>query len=117
MTINKYVYAKQLHDFRLNSLTGLGKTERISIPDSIDVSNELFTLTVNNLEVEDARVLSINFKANIDIYLYGIKQPDDRYTTTYDGQTLTIQFNTQITRLPNEVAKEDFEIIGLFEVQ
>jgi hypothetical protein len=82
-------------------------------PTSISVSDTIyFTLNLNNkrfivdiLEVD-------NIKDYIDIYLYGIKQPQNRYDVNVDGNNIIVTFVADITRLPNEVSANDFEIKG-----
>jgi hypothetical protein len=82
-------------------------------PTSISVSDSIyFTLNLNNkrfivdiLEVD-------NIKDYIDIYLYGVKQPQNRYDVNVDGNNIIVTFVADITRLPNEVSANDFEIKG-----
>jgi hypothetical protein len=82
-------------------------------PSSISVSDSIyFTLNLNNkrfivdiLEVD-------NIKDYIDIYLYGVKQPQNRYDVNVDGNNIIVTFVADITRLPNEVSANDFEIKG-----
>ena len=82
-------------------------------PTSISVSDSIyFTLNLNNkrfivdiLEVD-------NIKDYIDIYLYGVKQPQNRYEVLVDGNNIIVTFVADITRLPNEVSANDFEIKG-----
>lgn len=82
-------------------------------PTSISVADNIyFTLNLNNkrfivdiLEVD-------NIKDYIDIYLYGVKQPQNRYEVLVDGNNIIVTFVADITRLPNEVFANDFEIKG-----
>jgi len=82
-------------------------------PTSISVADNIyFTLNLNNkrfivdiLEVD-------NIKDYIDIYLYGIKQPQNRYDVDVEGNNIIVTFVADITRLPNEVSANDFEIKG-----
>ena len=53
-----------------------------------------------------------NIKDYIDIYLYGVKQPQNRYDVNVDGNNIIVTFVADITRLPNEVSANDFEIKG-----
>ena len=46
------------------------------------------------------------------VYLFGIKQPQDRYTALVDGNNIVVTFVADITRLPAEVKEIDFEIKG-----
>lgn len=82
-------------------------------PNSISVADNIyFTLNLNNkrfiidiLEVD-------NIKDYIDIYLYGVKQPQNRYEVVVDGNNIIVTFVADITRLPNDVVATDFEIKG-----
>jgi hypothetical protein len=82
-------------------------------PTTISVEDGIyFTLNLNNkrfivdiLEVD-------NIKDYIDIYLYGVKQPQNRYGVLVDCNNIIVTFVADITRLPNEVFAADFEIKG-----
>lgn len=82
-------------------------------PDSIEVENEIyFTLTLINkrfifdiLEVDDVTDY-------IDVYLFGVKQPQDRYKASVNSNNIIVTFVANITRLPKEVSAADFEIKG-----
>jgi len=82
-------------------------------PNSISVQNDIyFTLNLNNkrfifdiLEIDDVRDY-------IDVYLFGVKQPQDRYNAEVVGNNIIVTFTADITRLPNEVSANDFEIKG-----
>jgi hypothetical protein len=82
-------------------------------PDTIQVENEIyFTLTLVNkrfifdiLEVDDVTDY-------IDVYLFGVKQPQDRYKASVNQNNIIVTFVANITRLPKEVSATDFEIKG-----
>jgi len=82
-------------------------------PDNISVQDDIyFTLNLNNkrfifdiLEVDDVRDY-------IDVYLFGVKQPQDRYNAEVIGNNIIVTFVADITRLPNEVNAANFEIKG-----
>lgn len=82
-------------------------------PDTIHVENEIyFTLTLVNkrfifdiLEVDDVTDY-------IDVYLFGVKQPQDRYKASVNQNNIIVTFVANITRLPKEVSATDFEIKG-----
>jgi hypothetical protein len=82
-------------------------------PNTIEVTNEIyFTLTLQNKRfIFDILELD-NVKDYIDVYLFGVKQPQDRYTALVDGNNIVVTFVADITRLPNEVKVADFEIKG-----
>ena len=83
------------------------------IPDEIEVSENIyFTLRLLNkkfvfdiLEVDDVRDY-------IDVYLFGVKQPQNRYDVEVSGNNIIVTFVADITRLPNEVSASAFEIKG-----
>jgi hypothetical protein len=79
---------------------------------SLDPTGLLFTLNLTNkrfiidiLEVD-------GFKDYIDVYLFGVKQPQDRYNAEVIGNNIIVTFVADITRLPNEVNAANFEIKG-----
>jgi hypothetical protein len=79
---------------------------------SLDPTGLLFTLNLTNkrfiidiLEVD-------GFKDYINVYLFGVKQPQDRYDVVVDGNNIIVTFLVDITRLPAEVKANDFEIKG-----
>lgn len=82
-------------------------------PNTISLENEIFfTLTLQNkrfifdiLEVDDVTDY-------IDVYLFGVKQPQDRYNAEVVGNNIIVTFTADITRLPNQVSAADFEIKG-----
>ena len=82
-------------------------------PNSIQLTDGIyFTLNLRNkrfifdiLEVD-------NVKDYVDVYLYGVKQPQDRYDAIVTDTDIIITFTADITRLPAEVKAADFEIKG-----
>jgi hypothetical protein len=79
---------------------------------SLDGTGKLFTLNLLNkrfiidiLEVD-------NVKDYIDVYLFGVTQPQDRYEVVVDDTDIIITFTVDITRLPADVIRTDFEIKG-----
>jgi hypothetical protein len=79
---------------------------------SLDPTGLLFTLNLNNkrfiidiLEVD-------GFKDYIDVYLFGVKQPQDRYDVVVAGNNIIVTFLIDITRVPTDVNASDFEIKG-----
>ena len=83
------------------------------IPDTISVSEEIyFTLTlINKRFIVDLLEID-NVKDYIDIYLFGVKQPQDRYSVQVVDNNIIVTFIADITRLPKEVKASDFEIKG-----
>jgi hypothetical protein len=82
-------------------------------PNIISVADDIyFTLTLLNkrfifdiLQVDDVRDY-------VDVYLFGVKQPSDRYNIEQVETNIIVTFTADITRLPNEVSTTDFEIKG-----
>jgi len=82
-------------------------------PDTITVENQIyFTLTLVNkrfifdiLEVDDVTDY-------IDVYLFGVKQPQDRYSVEVSGNNIIVTFFVDITRVPTDVLPTNFEIKG-----
>ena len=79
---------------------------------SLDETNTLFTLLLANKRFIIDILPVDNVKDYIDVYLFGVKQPQDRYTAVVDGNNIVVTFVADITRLPNEVRTADFEIKG-----
>jgi hypothetical protein len=78
----------------------------------LDGTGKLFTLNLLNKRfIKD--ILEIDsVKDYIDVYLFGVKQPQDRYEIDFDGTDIYVRFTADITRLPADVVKTDFEIKG-----
>jgi hypothetical protein len=53
-----------------------------------------------------------NVKDYIDVYLYGVKQPQNRYEISVDDVNIIITFTEDITRIPADVIATDFKIKG-----
>ena len=53
-----------------------------------------------------------NIKDYIDVYLYGVKQPQNRYEVRVDNTNILITFTEDITRIPADVIATDFKIKG-----
>lgn len=78
----------------------------------LDETGNLFTLYLYNKYLVIDALQVDNYSDYVDVYLYGVKQPNERYAITTDGTDITIQFNVNITRVPNDVIQTDFEIKG-----
>ena len=82
-------------------------------PNTISVEGGIyFTLNLNNKRFIIDILEIDNIKDYIDIYLYGVKQPQNRYEVLIDGNNIIVTFVADVTRLPNEVSANDFEIKG-----
>jgi hypothetical protein len=53
-----------------------------------------------------------NIKDYIDIYLYGVKQPQNRYEIQVENTNIVITFIEDITRIPADVIASDFKVKG-----
>jgi hypothetical protein len=53
-----------------------------------------------------------NVKDYVDVYLYGVKQPQDRYNIIANNNDIIITFIADITRVPADVRATDFEVKG-----
>ena len=78
----------------------------------VDETGNLFTLYLYNKRIVEDILPVDNFSDYVDVYLFGVKQPNSRYSVTHGDTDITIQFNVGITRLPLEVLNTDFEIKG-----
>jgi hypothetical protein len=83
-------------------------------PSTIELNEDgrLITLTLINkkfifdiLELDDV-------SDYVDVYLFGVKQPQDKYNVVISGNNIVITFVSDVTRLPGEVSVNDFEIKG-----
>jgi hypothetical protein len=79
---------------------------------SLDESGRLFALTLLNKKFIFDILEVDNVKDYIDVYLFGIKQPQDKYGVESNGNNIIVTFTSDVTRLPNEVNTTDFEIKG-----
>jgi len=53
-----------------------------------------------------------NVSDYIDVYLFGVKQPQDRYNAIVANNDIIITFIVDITRVPADVTATDFEVKG-----
>ena len=82
-------------------------------PTELEVINDgIFILYLRNKRflIDDLQVDTT--KDYIDIYLYGVKQPQDRYVIDVIVNDIVITFTENITRLPNDVDVNDFIVKG-----
>ena len=81
-------------------------------PTSISLNGELFTLNLDDFRFVYEDLVVADSKDYLDVYLYGVKQTNDRYSVTFDNTSITITFTESITRVPADVVRTDFEIKG-----
>ena len=78
----------------------------------LDESGQLFTLYLLNKKF-NIDILEIDsVKDYIDVYLFGVKQPQDRYDIGVDENNIEVIFLVPITLAPASVVATDFEIKG-----
>ena len=78
----------------------------------LDETGRLLTLTLLNKKFIFDLLQIDDVKDYVDVYLFGVKQPQDRYDVYVEGNNIIVTFTSDITRLPNEVKPTDFEIKG-----
>ena len=83
-------------------------------PDDIrlDETGNLFTLYLYNKRLVEDILPIDNFSDYVDVYLFGVKQPNGRYLVIHNDTDVVIQFNVGITRVPADVVNTDFLIKG-----
>ena len=96
--------------FVLNIITDTFLVEWL--PDSVEFSdaptNTLFVITLLSKRFYVGDLQIDTFKDYIDVYLYGVKQPQDRYTVGIEnGTDIVIRFTQNITAYPEGV-RNDF---------
>ena len=85
------------------------------IPTTISLdggTQTLFTLNLNGFRFVYEDLVVADSKDYLDVYLYGVKQTNDRYSVTFDDTSITITFTESITLVPTDVVSTDFEIKG-----
>lgn len=95
------------------------------LPTSVSLYDEaetLFRVVLENKRFVYEQIAVDNIKDYIDVYLYGVKEPQDRYQVTgsYDdvvGNNIVINFVEDITRVPTAVVDEFEEGIETFVVK
>ena len=82
------------------------------IPTSISLDGDNFTLVLNGYRFVYEDLVVADSKDYLDVYLYGVKQPNDRYGVEFDDTSITITFTENITLVPADVVRTDFEVKG-----
>lgn len=104
-------YRKNFRDLvlKVNRDTFIFETQ----PNSIELLNDvLFQLFLQNKKfvIDTLKVDAV--EDYINVYLYGVKQPQDRYNVSIVGNDIIITFLESITRVPKDVIASDFRIKG-----
>ena len=82
-------------------------------PNEIVLSDDIyFTLYLRNKRFVFDLLEVDNVSDYVDVYLFGVKQPQDRYVANVTDTDIIITFTADITRLPKDVNATDFEIKG-----
>jgi hypothetical protein len=83
-------------------------------PNTIELNEDktLFTLTLLNKKLIIDILELDNVKDYIDVYLFGVKQPQERYNVVSEENNIIVTFIVDITRIPQDVKETDFEIKG-----
>ena len=83
------------------------------IPNQIVLSDDIyFTLYLRNKRFVFDLLEVDNVSDYVDVYLFGVKQPQDRYNVSVSDVDIIITFTVDITRVPKDVIASDFEIKG-----
>jgi len=82
----------------------------------LDETGNLFTLYLYNKHLIEDILQIDDYSQYVDVYLFGVKQPNSRYSVTFNDTDIIIQFNVGITRLPADVLNTDFLIKGKIAV-
>jgi hypothetical protein len=98
--INKVIEDTFIYSYTPNSISLDNATQTLF---TVNLTNKRFVFEI--LEVDDIRDY-------IDVYLFGVKQPQDRYNVSVVGNNIVIEFVTDITRVPLEVVASDFLVKG-----
>jgi hypothetical protein len=114
----------------INIASTLKKRDRLGFKDfvlQVNTDTFIYQYTPNSIELTDGVYFTLylrnkrfifdilevdNVKDYVDVYLYGVKQPQDRYDARITDTDIIITFTADITRLPAEVKATDFEIKG-----
>lgn len=82
-------------------------------PNSIELLNNVFfqLFLVNKKFVIDTLQVDA-VKDYVSVFLFGVEQPQDRYTLSVVENDIIITFVENITRVPQDVRASDFRIKG-----
>jgi hypothetical protein len=83
------------------------------VPDSIELlEGNLFKLVLENKKfIEDT--LKVDIPSDyVKIYLFSIEIPKTKYSISISNNNLIITFNEELTRLPQDVIRQNFKVKG-----
>ena len=105
------VYRKDFRELVLKVLTDTFLFE--FKPDELELLGDVFfQLTLKNKRFLIDTLQVDTVVDYIDVYLYSVKQPQNRYRVNVVGNDIIITFVESITRIPKDVIADDFRIIG-----
>ena len=107
---------EQLKSLILKAITDTFVYEYTPNHIELDESGKLFRLYLYNKHLIEDILQIDNYADYVDVYLYGVKQPNSRYSVTFNDTDILIEFNVDITRLPADVVSSDFLIKGKIAV-
>lgn len=104
-------YRKDFRELTLKVLTDTFLFE--NRPDELELLNDVFF----QLKLKNKKFLIDTLQVDkvvdyIDVYLYSVKQPQNRYVVSVVGNDIIITFVENITRVPKDVVASDFRIKG-----
>ncbi len=102
------------NDFRELTLKVLTDTFLFEFkPDELELLGDVFfQLTLKNKRFLIDTLQVDTVVDYIDVYLYSVKQPQNRYRVSVVGNDIIITFVENITRIPKDVIADDFRIKG-----
>ncbi len=98
--INKVIEDTFIYSYTPNSISLDNATQTLF---TVNLTNKRFVFEI--LEVDDIRDY-------IDVYLFGVKQSQDRYNVEVSGNNIIVTFFVDITRVPTDVLPTNFEVKG-----
>jgi hypothetical protein len=110
--------------------TTLKKRDRLGFKQfvlNVNIDTFIYTYTPNQIVLNDGVYFTLylinkrfvfdtlevdNIKDYIDVYLFGVKQPQDRYGAVVTDTDIIVTFTADITRVPADVIASDFQVKG-----
>ena len=110
--------------------TTLKKRDRLGFKEfviGVNVDTFIYTYTPNQISLTDGIYFTLvlinkrfvfdilevdNIKDYVDVYLFGVKQPQNRYGVSVTDTDIIVTFIEDITRVPADVNASDFQIKG-----
>jgi hypothetical protein len=83
-----------------------------TVPDSISLNGQLFTLTFTNKKFVYEEIKVDGEQDYVDVYLQGLKKTANTYSVSTNGNDIIITFTESITLVPSEIIRTDFSVKG-----